>query len=106
MQLTVRARNFSEHTTWNCQEVPSSHDGIHCIMKEQLDRLGFLGSVPASDAVLAVAAHYELHIGQDPILEDKRRRDGVIIGGRAHNGSKWLSKVGTVMLAHRLRRRV
>jgi hypothetical protein len=82
-------------TAWNCQEVTSSQDGNRYTMNGQLERVGFLGCTPALYESLPIAAHFELHIEQGPILEDERRKIGIV------SGSKWLFKVETVTLAQR-----
>jgi acetylornithine deacetylase/succinyl-diaminopimelate desuccinylase-like protein len=55
-------------------------------MKEELKRIGFLGVTPASCEFQPIAAHFELHIEQGPILEHERRKIGVVSGGQAY---KW-----------------
>ena len=59
-------------------------------MKEELERIGFLGSHLASYEAQPIAAHFELHIEQGPILEDERRKIGVVTGGQAY---KWFEVV-------------
>ena len=59
-------------------------------MKEELQRIGFLGSHLASHEAQPIAAHFELHIEQGPILEDERRKIGVVTGGQAY---KWFEVV-------------
>ncbi|KIW15148.1 hypothetical protein PV08_05193 [Exophiala spinifera] len=77
-------------TAWTCQEATPSPDGHRYTMKEELERIGFLGSTPASYEAQPIAAHFELHIEQGPILEDERRRIGVVTGGQAY---KWFEVV-------------
>ncbi|KAK5302819.1 hypothetical protein LTR99_005776 [Exophiala xenobiotica] len=77
-------------TAWNCQEVTPSQDGNRYNMKQELERIGFLGSTPASYEAQPIAAHFELHIEQGPILEDERRKIGVVTGGQAY---KWFEVV-------------
>lgn len=69
---------------WDLPEVHASNDGRRHTMKEELERIGFLGDVPASHEAQPVAAHFELHIEQGPILEDEKRRIGVVVGGQAY----------------------
>ena len=59
-------------------------------MKEELERIGFMGSHPASYEAQPIAAHFELHIEQGPILEDERRKIGVVTGGQAY---KWFEVI-------------
>lgn len=57
-------------------------------MKSELERIGYLGSVPASYRTLPMAAHFELHIEQGPILEAEGRKIGVVQGVQAY---KWFT---------------
>jgi hypothetical protein len=64
----------------NLQEV----GGGSATMKSELERIGYLGSVPASSKSIPIAAHFELHIEQGPILEAERRKIGVVKGVQAY----------------------
>ncbi|OIW32956.1 amidase [Coniochaeta ligniaria NRRL 30616] len=64
----------------NLQEV----GGGTATMKSELERIGYLGSVPASYQSIPIAAHFELHIEQGPILEAERRKIGVVKGVQAY----------------------
>lgn len=57
-------------------------------MKSELERIGYLGSTPASYRSTPMAAHFELHIEQGPILEAENRRIGVVRGVQAY---KWFT---------------
>ncbi|KLT45198.1 amidase [Cutaneotrichosporon oleaginosum] len=54
----------------------------------ELDRIGYKGSVPASHKANPLAAHFELHIEQGPVLESHNQRVGVVQGGQAY---KWFT---------------
>lgn len=71
---------------WNLAEVGSGEQGTRRTMKEELDRIGYLGKQNASYKDFPFAAHFELHIEQGPILEMERRRIGVVQGVQAF---KW-----------------
>lgn len=73
-------------TAWNLAEVSPSEDGQHKTMKQELERIGYLGSQPASYKAFPMAAHFEVHIEQGPILEAEKRRVGVVKGVQAF---KW-----------------
>jgi hydantoinase/carbamoylase family amidase len=64
----------------NLQEVGSGT----ATMKSELERIGYLGSVPASYRSIPIAAHFELHIEQGPILEAEKRKIGVVEGVQAY----------------------
>lgn len=73
-------------TAWNLAEVTVGEDGKRRTMKEELDRIGYLGQQNASYKDFPFAAHFELHIEQGPILEMERRKIGVVQGVQAF---KW-----------------
>ena len=53
-------------------------------IREELDRIGYLGSVPCR--LRDIGAYYELHIEQGPVLGREGRTIGVVTGGQ---GSNW-----------------
>lgn len=67
-------------TAWNLPEVNPGEDGQRKTMKQELERIGYLGSQDASYKSNPFAAHFELHIEQGPILENEKRRIGVVQG--------------------------
>jgi hypothetical protein len=70
-------------TAWNLAEVSPREDGKKKTMKQELERIGSLGSKQASYRNNPFAAHFELHIEQGPILEDEGRKVGIVKGGVA-----------------------
>lgn len=68
----------------NLQEV----GGGTATMKSELERIGYLGSIPASYRSMPMAAHFELHIEQGPILETEKQKVGVVKGVQAY---KWFT---------------
>lgn len=86
--------------------------GEHATMRTELDRIGFLGTTPCSHQSTPMAAHFELHIEQGPLLEKHEQKIGVVQGvqsyrwytldvrGRdAHTGSTDLSSRSDALLA-------
>ncbi|KAK1821832.1 hypothetical protein LTR12_003708 [Friedmanniomyces endolithicus] len=57
-------------------------------MRSELERIGYLGDVPCSWEATRMAAHFELHIEQGPILEAENRRVGVVQGVQSY---KWFT---------------
>lgn len=57
-------------------------------MKSELQRIGYLGTVPASYRSTPMTAHFELHIEQGPILEAENEKIGVVQGVQAY---KWFT---------------
>lgn len=73
-------------TAWNLAEVSAGEDGTKKTMKQELERIGYLGEQKASYKSFPFAAHFELHIEQGPILEMEKRKIGVVQGVQAF---KW-----------------
>ncbi|KAL7622482.1 hypothetical protein AAE478_007988 [Parahypoxylon ruwenzoriense] len=75
-------------------------------MKSELERIGYLGSTPASYRSMPMAAHFELHIEQGPILEAEQQKVGIVKGVQAY---RWFTvdvfgreaHTGTTPLANR-----
>lgn len=72
-------------TAWNLAEVTPPAGDTPQNMKQELARIGYLGPTPASHTTFPIAAHFELHIEQGPILEDTKRKIGVVTGAQAHS---------------------
>ncbi|EKG10987.1 Peptidase M20 [Macrophomina phaseolina MS6] len=53
-------------------------------MESELNRIGYLGTTPASHSALPMGAHFELHIEQGPILETEQKKIGVVQGVQAY----------------------
>ncbi|GAW26631.1 putative n-carbamoyl-l-amino acid hydrolase [Rosellinia necatrix] len=103
----VWAGEISLETAHNLREV----GGGAATMRTELERIGYLGAVPASHRSVPMAAHFELHIEQGPVLEAQRQKVGVVRGvqayrwftvdvaGRdAHTGTTPLAARGDAML--------
>ena len=71
---------------WSLAEVSPSECARKRTMKEELKRIGFLGSTKASYKDNPFAAYFELHIEQGPILEKEQRKVGIVQGVQAF---KW-----------------
>ena len=50
---------------------------------DELKRIGYDGKVKASYLENPIAAHFEIHIEQGPILEKENKKIGVVVGGQA-----------------------
>jgi hydantoinase/carbamoylase family amidase len=72
------------HTAWDCEEVHPSTGPERRTVKQELSRIGFLGEFPASWQSQKIAAHFELHIEQGPILEIEGRKIGVVTSAQAY----------------------
>lgn len=58
-------------------------------LKSELERIGHLGLIPANyETGIPIAAHFELHIEQGPILQNNGGKIGVVEGVQAY---KWFT---------------
>ena len=80
----VWAEALPLETAYNLRSVT----GESVTLKSELERIGYLGNVPASFRSIPMGAHFELHIEQGPILEAERRKIGVVQGVQAY---KWFT---------------
>ncbi|TID12865.1 Zn-dependent exopeptidase [Venturia nashicola] len=65
--------------------------------KSALERIGYLGTTPASYKLIPIGAHFELHIEQGPQLEAEGRKVGIVKGVQAY---KWYTIEVTGRDAH------
>ncbi|KAF2096382.1 amidase [Rhizodiscina lignyota] len=81
------------------EEAYNLHSVIHdnATMKAELERIGYLGETPCSYEAMPMAAHFELHIEQGPILEAEKRKVGAVVGVQAY---KWFTVQVTGRDAH------
>ena len=56
-------------------------------MGQELKNSGYLGKMKSHYSVMPLAAHFELHIEQGPILERAKAKVGIVQGGQAY---KWI----------------
>lgn len=52
-------------------------------MKQELERIGYLGSLPCSYEANPLLAHFEVHIEQGPILDAAEKPVGIVKGAQA-----------------------
>ena len=56
-------------------------------MQEELQRIGYLGSLACSHEAMPIAARFELHIEQGPRLEARKQKTGIVEGVQAYRWS-------------------
>lgn len=62
--------------------------GEKVTLKSELERIGYMGTMPASYHSIPMASHFELHIEQGPVLEAENKKIGVVQGVQAY---KWFT---------------
>lgn len=55
---------------------------------ESLTKIGYIGDTPASYKENEIDAHFELHIEQGPILEDEKKKIGIVTGVQSYHWAK------------------
>ena len=81
---SVWSGDFPLESAWALEELtPSGDHSQRRTMKQELERIGYLGAREVSYLEMPFAAHFELHIEQGPILEREGRRIGVVDGVQA-----------------------
>lgn len=61
-------------------------------VKAELERIGFLGDVEVSYIENPIKCHFEIHIEQGPVLEQEKKKIGVVVGAQAYNWEKVIVK--------------
>lgn len=78
-------------------DVKSVAAGPVTTVKEELERIGYLGSIPVGPQGMPIGAHFELHIEQGPKLEAAHQAIGVVEGVQAY---KWFTVTITGRESH------
>lgn len=84
MSSGVWAESIPIETAHSLKEV---YPGTATVASE-LTRIGYMGQTPASYKSMPMAAHFELHIEQGPLLEMSNKKIGIVKGVQAY---KWLT---------------
>lgn len=64
-------------------ELKSVTDSVPVTVYDELKRIGYLGDTPCSYEENPLAAHFEIHIEQGPILEENQKKIGLVQGIQA-----------------------
>lgn len=65
-----------------------SIDDLPVTIEAELKRIGYNGTVETSYRKNSLAAHFELHIEQGPVLENENKKIGVVLGVQAFSWNK------------------
>jgi hypothetical protein len=84
MGSAVWAEALTLERAYGLQSVAGDNE----VLETALDRIGYRGPTPASYKSTPLAAHFELHIEQGPILEAAKQKIGVVRGVQAY---KWFT---------------
>lgn len=70
---------------YKLKEVNAGTNGQRRTVKEELERIGYLGNIPASPIEgVRMAGHFELHIEQGPKLDSEKKSVGVVEGVQSY----------------------
>ncbi|KAL4992187.1 hypothetical protein BDW68DRAFT_197392 [Aspergillus falconensis] len=89
----VWAGGITLQDAWDLRDITDSR----VTLRSELERHGYLGEIPCSHEANPLAAHFELHIEQGPILQESGRSVGVVTGAQ---GYRWLKFTVTGQDAH------
>lgn len=85
MSSGVWAGTVALETAWQCVEITAPAGSEPQTFRAELERIGFLGEKEASYRATPMAAHFELHIEQGPMLEREGLRIGVVAGAQGYS---------------------
>lgn len=85
MASSVWAENVPESKVLNLQSIT---DQEPVTVEHELNRIGYKGDTIASYKANPLAAHFELHIEQGPILENENKKIGIVTGVQAYDWCK------------------
>lgn len=85
MASSLWAENVSEESIMNLESIT---DQKPVTVEQELTRIGYRGEIPASYKENPLAAHFELHIEQGPILESENKKIGIVTGAQAYDWYK------------------
>lgn len=80
MSSSVWAKSADINEVYNMKSVT---DKVPVSVREELTRIGYLGDIPCFYEANPLAAHFELHIEQGPILEEEEKKIGRVQGIQA-----------------------
>lgn len=73
-------------------KLKSITDDTPVTVKQELERIGYLGDVEVSYKENPIKCHFEIHIEQGPILEQEKKKIGVVVGAQAYSWNKVIVK--------------
>lgn len=85
MASSLWAENVPEELIMNLESIT---DQKPVTVEHELKRIGFNGELEASYKKNPLAAHFELHIEQGPVLENEKKKIGIVTGVQAYDWYK------------------
>lgn len=82
----VWAGKIKLREAWDLKEIKDLSETPERLksVREELERIGYLGKVKCDWNSNPIKAHFELHIEQGPILETRGKKVGIVKGGQAY----------------------
>ncbi|ODV66836.1 beta alanine synthase [Hyphopichia burtonii NRRL Y-1933] len=81
MASSLWSEQVDKKTIYNLKSVTDSEP---VTVEHELKRIGYLGDTKASYKHNPIAAHFEIHIEQGPILENEHKEIGIVTGVQAY----------------------
>lgn len=85
MSLSVWAENIDIEKVYAMKAIDESGQQTSVSVKDELRRIGYLGDTPASYISNPIAAYFEIHIEQGPILEHEQKLIGIVTNVQAYS---------------------
>lgn len=82
MASSLWSEQISKETVYNLKSITDDDPSI--TVEHELKRIGYIGETKASYKSNPIAAHFEIHIEQGPILEDEKKEIGIVVGVQAY----------------------
>lgn len=73
-------------------KVESITDKVPVSYGAELERIGYKGTTPANHTENPLAAHFEIHIEQGPVLEHEKKKIGIVVGAQAYHWQQIIVK--------------
>jgi len=89
MASSVWAGLFKKEDIYKMESVT---DEAPVTVEHELKRIGYMGDIPSNPINMPLAAHFEIHIEQGPILENENKKIGVVQGVQAYTWWKIIVK--------------
>lgn len=73
-------------------KVESITDKVPVSYGAELERIGYKGTTPSNHTENPLAAHFEIHIEQGPVLEHEKKKIGIVVGAQAYHWQQIIVK--------------
>ncbi|WEJ94877.1 hypothetical protein PSN45_002377 [Yamadazyma tenuis] len=76
------------HDLQETYNLKSITDDVPVTVRDELERIGYIGDVPVDYKQNPIKCHFEIHIEQGPILEESNKKIGIVVGAQGYDWTK------------------